>query len=271
MKLKNVKVGDTLEVKSSIVDEPLNDKLSPDMLCEVIYVEPSKDCGELTVRVTFDDDVEWVSHRHLRKPRTKVSVGDEFIVTKSSVPDEGLNVGCKRVVLSVPDDGHSVLDEGYVMTAHKDGTFELCGIDAFLEKADKPKQLTGSDLTRKMLASGENSVLCYVSDTSDYQAVRGRITKEIVGDKDGWFRTNGIFPWGYAVPVEAVPVEEVTPLSRWTHSNGSTYTVILITNEHSENQDRYPTTVVYRDYDYKTWSKPLSDWHRSMTKIENQS
>ena len=199
MKLKNVKVGDTLEVKNSIVDEVSNDTLSPDMLCEVTYVEPEGYCGDLTVRVTFDDDVDWVNHRHLRKP----------------------------------------------------------------------KQLTGSDLTRKMIADGETSILCYVSDTSDDQAVKGRIAKDITDYRGGWFRTNGIFPWGYAVPVEAVPVEEVTPLSRWTHGNGSTYTVIIVTNEHSENQDRYPTTVVYRDYDYKTWSKPLSDWHRSMTKIED--
>ena len=198
MKLKNINVGDTLEVKSSIVDESLNDQLSPDMLCEVTYVETPPYDGDLTVRVTFDgDNAEWVNHRHLRKP----------------------------------------------------------------------KQLTGSDLTRKMLADGKISVLCYVSDASDSQAVKGRITREIVGYKYGWFRAdNGFSPWLYAVPAI---VEEVTPLSRWRHSNGNIYAVLLITNEHSENQDRYPTTVVYRDYGYKVWSRPLSDWHRSMTKMED--
>ena len=267
MKLKNIKVGDTLEVKSSITDESLNDCLKPDMLCEVTYVEPPQYDGELTVRVAFDgDNVEWVNHRHLRKPRTKVSVGDEFIVTKSSVADETLNVGCKRIVRSVFDDGDPVLDNGYVMTARKNGTFELYGIDVFLEKVDKPIQLTGSDLTRKMLADGETSILCHVSDTGEGKAVLGLITKNIIGYKDGWFITDGILPWRYAVPV---PVEEVTPLSRWTHRNGGIYAVILIANEHSENQDRYPTTVVYRGYNGKTWSKPLSDWHRSMTKMED--
>lgn len=195
MKLKNVKVGDTLEVKSSIVDEPLNYELSPDMLCEVTYVEPPQYEGELTVRVTFDgDNVEWVNHHHLRKP----------------------------------------------------------------------KQLTGSDLTRKMLADGETSILCYVSDSNDNHAIGGRITRNVIGYENGWFKTNGFLPWCCAVPVE-----EVTPLSRWTHSNGNIYAIILIANEHSENQDRYPTTVVYRDYDGKTWSRPLSDWHRSMTKMED--
>lgn len=198
MKLKNIKVGDTLEVKSSIADESLNDCLKPDMLCEVTYVEPPQYDGELTVLVTFDgDNVEWVNHRHLRKPRL---------------------------------------------------------------------ELTGSDLTRKMLADGETSILCHVSDTGEGKAVLGLITKNIIGYKDGWFITDGILPWRYAVPV---PVGEVTPLSRWTHRNGGIYAVILIANEHSENQDRYPTTVVYRDYDGKTWSKPLSDWHRSMTKMED--
>ena len=198
MKLKNIKVGDTLEVKSSIVDDPLNDRLSPNMLCKVTYVEPPQYDGALTVWVAFDgDNVEWVNHRHLRKPRM---------------------------------------------------------------------ELTGSDLTRKMIADGETSVLCYVSDTSDSQAVKGRITKEVVGYKDSWFITDGILPWIYAVPVT---VEEVTPLSRWRHSNGNIYAVVLIANEYSENQDRYPTTVVYRGYNGKTWSRPLSDWHRSMTKMED--
>lgn len=196
MKLKNIKVGDTLEVKSSIVDEPLNDGLSPDMLCEVIDIELPQYDGELTVLVTFDDNNdEWVNHRHLRKPRI---------------------------------------------------------------------ELTGSDLTRKMIADGETNILCYVCDDSDYSALNYKFKRTITGFSGGWFRTNGVSNWKYAVPVE-----KVTPLSRWRHSNGNTYAVIFITNKHSENQDRYPTTVVYRDYDGRTWSKPLSDWHRSMTEMED--
>lgn len=255
-----------MEVKSSIIDEVSNDTLSPDMLCKVTDVEEVGYYGSLTVRVAFGNDADWVNHRHLRKPRTKVSVGDEFIVTKSSATAWELNVGCKRVVIAVRDDGNSVLDEGYVMTAHKDGTFELCGINVFLEKADKPKQLTGSDLTRKMLVDGEINILCYVCDDSDYSALNDKDERTVTGFSGGWFYTNSVASWRYAVPV---PVEKVTPLSRWKHSNGSTYAVLLITNEHSENQDRYPTTVVYRDYDGRTWSKPLSNWHRSMTKMED--
>lgn len=194
MKLKNIKVGDTLEVKSSIIYEPLNNRLEPDMLCKVTHVEPLQYDGDLTVRVTFNDDAEWVNHRHLRKP----------------------------------------------------------------------KQLTGSNITRKMLADGETSVLCYVDDDNEEDAVKERVTGMVIGFQDGWFETQGLFPWRYAVPVEEVKLR-----SRWTHSNGNTYTVFLITNEHSENQERYPTTVVYIDCNGTTWSRPLSDWHRSMTKKED--
>lgn len=53
--------------------------------------------------------------------------------------------------------------------------------------------------------------------------------------------------------------------TKWTHSNGAVYTVESITNIDSTNQARYPTTVVYRGTNDKLWSRPLSDWHRSMT------
>ena len=33
--------------------------------------------------------------------------------------------------------------------------------------------------------------------------------------------------------------------SKWQHTNGNIYKVTCITNEHSENQEKYPTTVVY--------------------------
>ncbi len=52
--------------------------------------------------------------------------------------------------------------------------------------------------------------------------------------------------------------------SIWSHTNGNEYTVLLMANEYSENQDKYPTTVVYQGKNKRIWSRPLSDWHRSM-------
>ena len=59
--------------------------------------------------------------------------------------------------------------------------------------------------------------------------------------------------------------KEVTIGSRWQHHNGNIYTVLHIANHASDHEDRYPKTVVYQGENGNVWSRPLSDWHRSMT------
>lgn len=53
--------------------------------------------------------------------------------------------------------------------------------------------------------------------------------------------------------------------SKWRHRNGASYTVIMLTNLYTESPEVYPITVVYRGDNGKVWSRPLNDWHRSMT------
>lgn len=54
--------------------------------------------------------------------------------------------------------------------------------------------------------------------------------------------------------------------SLWQHYNGVVYRVVLIANSDSGNCDKYPVTVVYQGVlNHKIWSRPLSDWYRSMT------
>lgn len=58
--------------------------------------------------------------------------------------------------------------------------------------------------------------------------------------------------------------------SIWRHSNGAVYTVILLTNTEGDDpakREKYPPTVVYLGRNGKVWSRPLADWHRSMTRI----
>jgi hypothetical protein len=55
---------------------------------------------------------------------------------------------------------------------------------------------------------------------------------------------------------------DITPGSLWVHRNGNHYTVICITNKPDE--PRYPKTVVYIGSNGQLWSRPASDWHRSM-------
>jgi hypothetical protein len=59
--------------------------------------------------------------------------------------------------------------------------------------------------------------------------------------------------------------------SLWKHKNGNIYEVLMITNLESERPE-YPITVVYCNArNFKVWSRPLSEWHRSMTRIEENS
>jgi hypothetical protein len=52
------------------------------------------------------------------------------------------------------------------------------------------------------------------------------------------------------------------------HRNGIMYRVITLTNTNSKNP-KYPLTVVYQTVSNgNLWSRPLSDWQRSMTFIE---
>jgi hypothetical protein len=57
--------------------------------------------------------------------------------------------------------------------------------------------------------------------------------------------------------------------SRWVHTNGNKYVVIIVTNIHSERQIEYPTTVVYIGDNGRIWSRPLTDWRRSMSPETN--
>ena len=61
------------------------------------------------------------------------------------------------------------------------------------------------------------------------------------------------------------------PTSKWTHENGNLYVVLIVTNEHAIDNDRYPVTVVYRsEPDGKIWSRPLSRWHGSMIEVDDR-
>lgn len=56
--------------------------------------------------------------------------------------------------------------------------------------------------------------------------------------------------------------------SKWTHTNGNIYTVINIANKDTDHPDKYPVTVVYIGENKKVWSRPVSDWYRSMKEIK---
>lgn len=57
----------------------------------------------------------------------------------------------------------------------------------------------------------------------------------------------------------------LTPGSRWMHKNGNVYIVMFVVNNYSTDYRRYPPVVVYRGENGHRWSRPASDWDRSMT------
>jgi len=61
---------------------------------------------------------------------------------------------------------------------------------------------------------------------------------------------------------EPVDLPEIGSL--WEHRDGNIYRVMLITNASSDHQN-FPTTIVYRNVvNGHIYSRPASDWHRSM-------
>lgn len=57
------------------------------------------------------------------------------------------------------------------------------------------------------------------------------------------------------------------PGSTWSHTNGNQYTVLCIANEFTERPEQYPQTVVYQGANGKVWSRPVSEWARSMAQV----
>ncbi|WP_287201024.1 hypothetical protein [Pseudoalteromonas sp.] len=55
--------------------------------------------------------------------------------------------------------------------------------------------------------------------------------------------------------------------SIWIHSSGREYSVLAIANRASKDLEKYPVTVVYKNsFIGSVWSRPVNDWHRSMTR-----
>lgn len=68
---------------------------------------------------------------------------------------------------------------------------------------------------------------------------------------------------------DKVQEPDVTVGSVWEHRNGNRYQVIQVANNcFAHFSQHYPVTVVYKGMDGKVWSRPLSDWHQSMTLVE---
>lgn len=80
----------------------------------------------------------------------------------------------------------------------------LVALEKQVEELTAKPKLKGSDLTRKLLAEGLKEIDCYVDDESDDIAVNEGFIKKIIGSSDGFFHTNSVASWRYAVPVDSI-------------------------------------------------------------------
>ena len=49
----------------------------------------------------------------------------------------------------------------------------------------------------------------------------------------------------------------------WQHKNGNVYKVLFLTNT-SNLSELHPVQVIYEGRNGNKWSRPLSEWHKSM-------
>lgn len=74
------------------------------------------------------------------------------------------------------------------------------------------KQLTGSDLTRAMLARGDKKIWCAVDDDSDEQAMMDQegndFTACIVSCHNGEFVCSSGSSWKFAVPIKVQAITQ---------------------------------------------------------------
>lgn len=72
--------------------------------------------------------------------------------------------------------------------------------------------LSGSELTRAMLARGDEQVWCAVADNSDEEAIQdltgNDFTATIVAFEDESFICSGGMEWGFAVPIKIVALTQ---------------------------------------------------------------
>lgn len=170
---------------------------------------------------------------------SKLKVGDKLVVTASRSMHKDLTVGSEFTVAKIYDD-HFFINGGWAVKSTNE-PYELLGLGVYLSKVKtkmtrtqltevakvqaeafavmakrlvalekqveeltaKPK-LTGSDLTRQMLANGAESVECYVDDDSDKEAVDDTTISTITNIEDGMFYSAEGCPWRYAVPVDSI-------------------------------------------------------------------
>lgn len=208
MKIKNVKVGEYIESKTTHGGSGMGDVFEVGKSYEVLELKKLSS-GNVHPRVAVNPAFHlWVDEELFRKPKNVALTQDVF---------EGLDDKFQWAAVDADGRAYAYKANAFGLEAQYDF---WVGYDCSLEIGSnydasnwknslikrEAKELTGSDLCRAMLARGDKCVACRVSDLSDSIAeIREEFDVVIKHDanSDFFFKSTlvGFRSWKYAVPV----------------------------------------------------------------------
>lgn len=205
MKLKNIEMGDFVQIKKSLCHSEFKAK----QLCEVIDIDYSDRYG-FDVLIQGKNCLDWVSHKDLKKPETQLKQIDQNVFNGldskwkyAAVDGVGtLKAFTYKPKLAVSRTGFILLigstmdiGTGYDASNWRDSLIERDIAKELLE-VDLSSGLTGNELCKAMLARGDTRIMCRVYDIDRQHD----ITHVIRAYSDGKFHTKAN-RWSFAIPI----------------------------------------------------------------------
>lgn len=215
MKIKNISVGDSVQLKKRLVSNIFRKK----QVCEVIKIDSEHEFRP-DVLVKGEYCLGWVNHKDLKKPiqrepEPKLKVLDQSIFNDldakwrfAMVSSMGIpfvydyKPTGKRVFFS-DDSTQQKISAGKVMRIDE-YDYDTSDWQDSLIKRDKV-DLTGSDLVRAMLERGDKAVMCFLSNANEADALERRNIGVVISHgKPSDFNFENAFNsdgWWFAVPI----------------------------------------------------------------------
>lgn len=203
MKLKNISVGDSVQLKKRLVSNIFRKK----QVCEVIKIDSEHEFRP-DVLVKGEYCLSWVNHKDLKKPiqcepEPKLKVLDQSVFDHPYATDR-----FKYVALNA--DGQAVFFESKpvisncldIWVVHTGSVMPMLnGYDAtnWQNSLIERKELTGSDLCRAMLARGDKYVSGFGHHHSDAAALDNKFA-DTVSKHTQCFQSSQN-AWDYFVPI----------------------------------------------------------------------
>lgn len=208
MKIKNISVGDPVQIKKSMCHSEFKAK----QVCEVVDIDHTDKHG-FDVLIQGKNCLDWVNHKHLKKPEPQLKQLDQSVFDGldekwrfAAINKAGRLMLSKSTMASDENYWHSCFagdlygkDTGYDTSNWQNSLIERDIAKELLE-VDLSSELTGSELCRAM-KNKNDWVLAYVSDENDATAEFHQRPAIVTGATvDGRFKC-GEITWRYAVPI----------------------------------------------------------------------